>query len=188
MRPACQGAIVLPPCVSLLHDCVKVSLVSPSCIPECQMRDKMEFRDAGLRLPNHDDAYRPNGVIESRDYGIFNVFMRVSVSALRVGGYRGGEEGLRGARTDCRAYQVTTQGWDDSGASTHSACFMRRCLAGCLSHWIPVINSQGLCPGKSEADSWTCRSSMSRYSVRASCLGGALGWGRRRGLYRSFGT
>ncbi len=46
-------------------------------------------------LPSDAYAYRPNGVIASLDYGIFNVFMRVSVSALRVGGYRGGEEGLR---------------------------------------------------------------------------------------------
>lgn len=39
-------------------------------------------------MPDDDYARRPNGVIASVDYGIFNVFMRVSVSALRVGGYR----------------------------------------------------------------------------------------------------
>lgn len=66
-------------------------------------------------LPDDDDAYRPNGVIASLDYGIFNVFMRLSVSALRVGGYRARQRRgsarvtIRGVCTDCRAYRVTTR-------------------------------------------------------------------------------
>lgn len=184
MRPACQRAIVLPSCVSLFHDYVKVSLVSPSSIAECQMRDKMEFRDAGLRLSNHDDAYRPNGVIESLDYRIFNVFMRVSVSALRVGGYRGGEEGLRSGNDPRSLHRLSCL----SGHNPRLAR-QRRFHAPSLSHattpgWLSLpldpLNKLTRSLWRSEADSWMCRSGMSRYSVRASWLkGGVLRWGRR---------
>lgn len=51
-----------------------------------------------------------------------------------------------------------------SDASTHAACHMRRCPL-CLSHWLPLINSQGLSAGRRGADSWMRRSGMPRYSV-----------------------
>lgn len=53
------------------------------------MRDKIDFRHAVLPIRADGYAHRPNGVIASLDYGIFNVFMRVSVSPLRVVGYMG---------------------------------------------------------------------------------------------------
>lgn len=67
-----------------------------------------------------------------------------------------------GARTDCRAYRVTTRLAGQRQPVT--------CDDGCLSHWLPSINSQGLSAGRSGADSVMRRSGMPRYSVRASCL------------------
>lgn len=115
--------------------------------------------------------------IASLDDGIFNVFMRVSVSAIRVGGYMGKRGGamIRGACTDCRSYRVTTR--QTCGASTQAVCHMRRCPAGCHSHWLPLINSQGLSAGRSGAESWMRL--LWHAPVRASCLeGGGVGRGR----------
>lgn len=123
-------------------------------------------------MPSDAYAYRPNGVIASLDNGIFNVFMRVSVSALRVGGYKGGEEGLRSGYDPRSLHRLSClSGHNKTGMavglpSTQPVTCNGVCLAGCLSHWLP-LNSQGLSAGRSGADSWMRRSGMPRYSVRA---------------------
>lgn len=122
-------------------------------------------------------AYHLNGVTASLDYGIFNVFVRVSVSAIAwaaIGEARRGSARvmIRGACTDCRAYRVTTR--QACGASTHAACHMRRCLAGCHSHWLPLINSQGLSAGRSGADSWMRR--LGHAPVYRACVVLGRGW------------
>lgn len=100
----------------------------------------MELGDAGLRIraymPDVDDAYRPNGVIASLDYGIFNVFMRGSVSAVRVGGYRGGEEGLRSGYNPRSLHRLPC-------LSGHRLAYQRRFHAHSPSHatmpgWLAV--------------------------------------------------
>lgn len=68
-----------------------------------------------------------------------------------------------------------------SDASTHAACHMRRCPL-CLSHWLPLINSQGLSAGRRGADSWMRRSGMPRYSVVRRAQKGWGGGGGVRAL------
>ena len=171
------------PCVPLLHE--KGLPGFPLSLPWVS-NERHNVSVGMLRIPEHiqlddDHAYCSNGVIASPDHGIFNVYMRGSVSGvLRVGGCSlyGGRRGggsarvmIRGACTDCRAYRVTTR-------HTHTGhSHMRRCMSPPLAP--PLINSQGLSAGRSGADSWMRLSGMPRYSVRASCLG--RGWGRAGG-------
>lgn len=81
-------------------------------------------------------AYRPNGVIASLDYGIFNVFMRGSVSALRVGGYMGGEEGLLPGYDPRSLHRLSClSGHNKAGMA---AALPRTQPVTCDDAWLPV--------------------------------------------------
>lgn len=96
------------------------------------------------------------------------------LSAWAAIGQRG-YEGVRHSGCDPRILHRLSCLSGHNKASTHAACHMRRCLAGCHSHWLPLINSQGLSVGRSRADSWMRR--LGHAPVYRACVVLGRGWG-----------
>lgn len=126
--------------------------------------------------------------------------MRVSVSAFHawaaIGETRRRRRGvwggcsarvmIRGACTDCRAHRVTT---GLAGAAAPPCTQPVTCddaWPARLSHWLRLINSQGLSAGRSGADSRMLRSGMPRYSMRASSCTEGGGWAGPGGRLGAF--
>lgn len=107
------------------------------------------------------------------------------------------EEGVGGLCSGCDPHRLSClSGHNKAGMATdgtarhglsHATVPAWLAALFCLSHWLPLINSQGLSAGRSGADSWMRRSGMPRYSVRASCLqGGGVVWAGGRGGLMQF--
>lgn len=171
-------------------DCVshEVSQASPRTLhpptrfPECHIRGEFEIRDAVHRIGAHcrlEAVHYLNSIIASgccMVCWIFNVCQSV-FCFLRgwlwgVGGWD--YEGVRHSGCEPRSLYRLSCLSGHNKASTHATCHMRRFLAGCHSHWLPLINSQGLSAGRSRVDSWIRR--LGHAPMRA-CVVVGMGWG-----------